>query len=108
MSAKTKRRALRRLRGFVGETVYVLCAKIDPSAYSSGRVDGQPAIAPSTLDWMRATVVSVPDTEDGLLAPDDEIQIRDESDGSISYYEHRFLFTYDEAVALKIPKVPAP
>jgi hypothetical protein len=108
MSAKSKRTALRRLRGLVGETVYVLCAKVDPSAYSSGPHDGEPAIDPSTLGWLHATIVSLPDTEDGLLAPDDEIQIRDEIDGSTTYYERRYIFTYDEAVALKIPKVPAP
>jgi hypothetical protein len=91
----------------VGETVYVLCAKTGPDAWSADPGDVEPAIDPSTFGWMRTTIVSVPDTEDGLLAPDDEIQIRD-SDGSTTYYERRFLFTYDEAVALKLPKVPAP
>ena len=107
MSAKTKREALRRLRGFVGETVYVLCAKTDPDAYSANPGDAEPAIDPSTFGWMTATIMTVPDTEDGLLAPDDEIQIRWE-DGSTTHYERRFLFVHEEAAALKLPKVPAP
>ena len=106
MSAKTKREALRRLRGFVGETVYVLCAKID-ATYDGHESEAEPALDPDSLSWMRATVAAIPDTPDGKLAPDDEIQIKEE-DGSTTYYERRFLLTYDEAIALKLPKVPAP
>jgi hypothetical protein len=103
----TKRKALRRLRGYVGETVYLLCAKID-DAYDGdlGRA-GAPATDTSGFSWLRATITEIPDTEDGDLAPDDEIQIK-EDDGSVTYYERRFLLTYEEAVALRLPKVPAP
>lgn len=101
MSAK-KHAALRRLRGLIGgETVYTLCAKIDPS-YSqnpNSRVDGEPATDPSSFTWYRATVVKV--EESG------EVEIVYE-DGSVTAYERRFLFAYDEAVALKLPTVPKP
>lgn len=108
MTASSKRQALRRLRGFVGETVYLLCVKVDP-AYTGhpGTGEGQPPIDPAAFVWMRATVSAVPDTPDGDLAPDDEIQIKEE-DGSTTYYERRFLLTYEEAVALRLPKAPAP
>jgi len=102
-----RREALRRLRGFVGETVYVLCGRVDNTYDGPGDGDAQPALDLAGFSWMRATITAVPDTPDGKLAPDDEIQIKEE-DGSTTYYERRFLLTYEEAVALKLPKVPAP
>jgi hypothetical protein len=112
VNAKTKRQALRRLRGLAaGETVYVLCAKIDPDG-SNQQEEDEPAVDARSFSWVRAIVTglseaSSPEVDDvpGLVRDAFQVEFDDKS---TTYYERRFLLTYEEAVALKLPKVPAP
>lgn len=64
----------------IGQTVFVLCASVDPEAVTYG--GAKPAIAIDSFEWAAFTVI-------GLSA--DEVDLRDDLDGSTTSYERRFV-----------------